>query len=718
MLCSASSLTIAASAFAQSAQQAAPSEDAPSSQSGVEDIVVTAQRREQSLQSVPVAVTAVSAESLVKSGVSDIGTLGSVSPGLVMNTNRASVTPYLRGVGTQSGDPGGSSSVAIYVDGVYYQAPAAGFFALNNIARVEVIKGPQGTLFGRNATGGLIHVITRDPSFTPSGEVSAGYGNYQTGTGSLYVTSGLSSNLAADFSAFGTYQGKGFGKNLTLGGDANYRREFAVRNKWLWTPGDDTRIVLAADYSQNSNDSGHIRAILPGSLGVGATPARGTLWDTQANLPSKADASQWGASLRIEQKFGDIKFTSTSAYRNVKSVANFDQDATPIPRVDAVFGEKTDTFQQEFTLGGGNDWLDFTAGIFFFTSNAKTTPITIRSDAIATLRVDRYATQGTDSYAAFAQATASVTPTTRITAGLRYSIDNVSIVGRDIAAMGNSRGPQGSVVAQAKQNVTFKKPTWRLAIDQDLADRVMLYASYSRGYKAGQYNVNSFSNPPVKPESLDAFEVGLKAETADRQLRVNGAAFLYKYSEIQLFRSAPGNPILVNAAAATIKGGDLELTWVPAFADDKFELRTAASYLDGEYSDYPNAAFFSPNPAGGLIQTDGDATGNTTIRSPKYTFSTTANYNVPLSAGHIDLSATFFHSAKFFFDPDNRTVQPAYSTLAGQISYTSDNGWYARIWGRNLTNTINYTAWSESTLGNLVVAAPPRTYGFTLGFKW
>lgn len=714
LISTAMTLIMASPAMAQANRDV----DSGAQSSGIEDIVVTAQRREQSLQTVPVSVTALTAQGLEQSGIKDIGTLGAVTPGLVMSTSRASVTPYLRGVGTQAGDPGGSASVAIYVDGVYYQAPAAGYFSFNNIKRLEIIKGPQGTLFGRNATGGLIHIITRDPSHDVSGEASLGYGNFETVTGSFYVTGGLSDTLATDVSLYGTYQGKGFGKNLTIGGDVNFRREIAVRNKWLWTPAEGTRVMAAFDYSGNANDTGHVRAIAPGTIAIGNTPARGSIYDVQANLPSDVKAHQGGASLRIEQEIGGLSLASITAYRRVESRALFDQDATPVPAVDAVFGERTNTFQQEFTLNGKTDWLNYTAGLFYFYSSASTTPITIRSSIIAPLRLDRFANQKANSYAAFAQATASVTDSTRVTAGLRYTIDQISVEGEDIAVAGNPRGPAGSVIAAAAQKKTYRSPTWRVAIDQDLGERMLAYASYSRGYKTGQFNLNSFSSPAVRPEELDAYEIGFKTDIADRQLRLNVAGFLYKYRDIQLIQIIAGAPILFNAAAAKIKGADVEATWVPRFAEDRLQMRASVSYLDGHYSSFPNAPFFVQNPAGGLIQTTRSAAGNDTVRSPKWTANVTADYRIPASFGNFDLNATYFHSAKFNFDPDGLTRQGAYDQVNAQITFTANAGWYLRVWGRNLTDKVYYSTAAESTLGVSVAAAPPRTYGVTAGVKW
>ncbi|WP_255325804.1 MULTISPECIES: TonB-dependent receptor [Sphingobium] len=685
---------------------------------GVEDIVVTAQRRGESLQKVPIAVAAISGASLARSGVADVGSLPAVAPGLIMTMSRASVTPYLRGVGTQSGDIGGSGAVAIYVDGVNYAAPAAGLFALNNVERIEVIKGPQGTLFGRNATGGLIHIITRDPSFTPTMEANIGYGNYKTFTGSAYASTGLTDNLALDFSLYGTHQGDGFGTNLVTGADAYFRREVALRSKLMWRPGDDTKVTLTGDYSNNHNDAGQVKTIAPGTLAIGGVPQRGSIYDTQINLPTKVRAPQWGVGLKIEQDLGTLTLTSLSAFRYVKSRANFDQDVTPAPVIDAVFAEATDTFQQEITVGGHSDWLDYTAGVFYMNSAAKSLPIQIRSATLGAQRLDRFVNQGLSSYAVFAQGTAKLTPSTRLTVGARYTIDKISVAGRDVAAAGNTSVPAGSNIRFATQDDTYKVPTWRLALDQDLTEGIMVYGSYSRGYKSAQYASQSFTAPPVRPEKMDAFEVGVKSSLFDRQLQLNVSAFHYNYRDIQLIIVQVGTPVIINAAGAKIKGLDFESTWVPRFVNNRFTLRAAGSFLDGHYTSFQNAPFYTPNPAGGLIVTRGDASGFDTIRSPKFSANVTADYKIPSQIGEFALSATYFHSSRFNFDPDGHSVQRGYDLLSGQISYTEPGEkWSVRLWGKNLTKTKYYVSWTSQSLGDSIVPGAPRTYGVTLGYK-
>jgi iron complex outermembrane receptor protein len=610
-----------------------------------------------------------------------------------------------------------------------------GLFSFNNIERIEVIKGPQGTLFGQSATGGLIHIITRDPQHDPQGQLKVSYGNYDTSTLSAYQTLGITDSLATDLSVFGTYQGEGFGRNLNIGGDVNYRREYAVRNKWLWTPGSDTRVVATVEYSANANDTGHVRAIKPGTRGVGNTPSRGSGYDTQGNLGDDVDASSYGGSVRVEHTFNGIQVISTSAFRHVQSSAIFDQDGTPFggpPGVDAIFREETDTYQQEFLLNGTVAKLDWTLGAFYFKDESKITPVSFNPGPVGARgwRIDRYATQELESIAAFAQGTYHLTDATRLTAGVRYTMDHRSIEGRDDVVIATIDGPiQGrpvvppgfpvviSPTGTLRQSKDFEEPTWRLALDHDLSDEVMVYASFSRGYKTGQYSVISYNSPAVNPEVLDAYEVGLKAELLARTLRINAAVFNYDYQDIQLLRVLAGGSAVVNAAKSRIRGADLDATWS---ATDNLQLSASVSLLDGEYRKYPDAEGFVPNPAGGNLRIPNyDASGNTTLNTPKWSATVTANYSVPVPIGALNFNLAYMHSDDVVYSVDQVDVQPAYGVLNASFGLRSqDERWGVTLFTRNLTDETYLASVSRSTLGDLVTLGPPRTYGMEFSYRW
>ena len=272
----AAALTAPFSAAAQAQPSASQGAQAGSSSSGrVAEIVVTAERRSETAQTVPISITAVTGRQLEVAGIKTTQDLVLATPGLTMTQTLNGVTPYIRGIGSQQATTEGA--VAVYVDNVYYASTQGAIFTLNNVDRVEVLKGPQGTLFGRNATGGLINVITRDPSFTPEIKGTIGYGNFNTLSGNLYVTGALTKNIAMDFALAGSDQGDGWGKNYFLGNDVNLRREWAVRSKLKADFSENTRAVLEVDYSRWRSDIGLTRQALPGTVAITGVRPVGTI---------------------------------------------------------------------------------------------------------------------------------------------------------------------------------------------------------------------------------------------------------------------------------------------------------------------------------------------------------------------------------------------------------------------------------------------------------
>jgi iron complex outermembrane receptor protein len=703
----------------------APAEQESAAQEGgLEEIIVVAQRRAEQLQDVPISITAITSETLAAGGVVDTQSLTVMTPGLQLNSVRSAIVPFLRGVGSLSINPGDEGATAIYVDGVLYPIAAANVFSLNNVERVEVLRGPQGTLFGRNAVGGLINIITRKPSedFGVEGEV--GYGNYDTFTGTGYVTGGLASGVAADLAVYYVNQGNGWGYNSFLGVDTNKNEELALRSKVLGEFG-ATTVTLTGDYTLGYSDIGSSRQVVPGARVTGGGGFAGTIYDNTAETPPYTRKEQYGGSLRIEQELGDFELQSTTAYRHYDVVSNLDSDGTPLRVVSIITRDQSQTFQQEVLLTGSVGTVDLTAGLFYFFSDAGIRPFFTRS-VRPPLNHDIYSRMRTNSYAGFAQGTYELTPSTRLTAGLRYTRDEREIEAVQYAAAGNT-APVGTVLIttdtfpEEAKDRSWGKLTWRGVIDQELAQDVMAYASISRGFKSGTFGTASPFSPAVEPETLDAYEVGLKADLFDRSLRVNLAAYHYDYKNIQLTALTPeGAIVLLNAAAADIDGADAEITYVVPIAEGRLQFRANASYVDGIYSSFPRALFFTPLAAGGNAQVLGDATGNRIINTPKFTTSVGVDYAVDIgSAGTLELSATWAHNSGFYWDPENRLREPAYNIVNTQISFAApDESWRVRLFARNLLDERYYAYVSPSRAGDPGAGAPPLTYGVAVGFKF
>ncbi|MEP6869656.1 MAG: TonB-dependent receptor [Novosphingobium sp.] len=745
-------------AHAQSTSVPAQPEEAKSG--GVSEIIVTAQRREQKLQDVPVAISAATGEMLKSSGLTNTEQLGTLVPGLVMTKQRVSSAPYLRGVGTQNVAVGDEPNVSTYVDGVYMASNAVIAFDLNNIERIEVLRGPQGTLFGRNATGGAIQVITRKPSHETRVEGNFGYENYETIRGQLYATTGLSDNMAIDLALTGTHQGRGWGKQIYTNQDVYFKRNWGVRSKLLWEPSPDTTVTLAGDYSENHGDIGKTRGIICGTVtangtnSLGAIVAAGTpsscgFFDAQDSLTDRTSLiKSAGASLVINHDFGDLSLTSTSAYRYsfAHYVTDTDAGQPIVSSIDLL--EHTDTLQQEFLLQGRSGGLNYTAGLFLFYANGKHDPLLKRNAYSPSpfTNVDELTENKTFSYAPFAQLSYDFGQGTTITGGLRFTSDRREFVGSKVA---DPYTPEpfvfnpGAVLFHQDEGRTYKKVTWRGSIDHRFSPNLLVYGSVSRGFKSGVYNSTSVgtsvSNPPVRPETLDAYEIGFKSDLLDRQLRFNVSAFHYNYKDIQLFSIVGATAFLINAAKGRINGVDIESVFQPHIGKGDLRLTTNMSFVDAKYTNFPNAQFFIPKPAsacgpatspnpsqttgaptGGNLQCVGDASGHTMIKAPKFTLSADLFYALPISeTDKATFDITWSHNSGYFFDPDSRLKQKAYNLVNAQVGLSFADGRYGvRAYVRNLLNTKYVPAVQTSTLTDSFIPGDPMTYGLAVDFKF
>jgi iron complex outermembrane receptor protein len=730
----AASLGLGAPMTAHAADAAA---DAPAA-NVIQEVVVTAQRREESLQRVPISVTALSADTIEKSNVTTNQSLDVVTPGLVTTNVQGATQVYIRGVGSQGTVPATESSVAQYVDGVYLASLTGAIYNFNNIERVEVLRGPQGTLFGRNATGGVIQVITKKPQFDPTLHVSASYGNYETSQGSLYVSGGLTDMIAASLAVYAQDQSKGFGRDLTTGKNQNYVDDFAARSEILIKPSDRFSVLLSADYDRTRNDIGMTRDYLPGRRTVLGTIPTASGFDTNYNYRTFAVVQQWGVSQDVNADLGFATLRSITAYRFYRFNQHYDQDATTARIIDVINANDQKTFQQEFLLSGHTSKVDWTTGAFLFWFQTVLKPLESAASPVSTTNVDRWTNNDTMSYAAYAQGTYSITDDLKFTAGLRYTADRTKMSGTLVAIAGNPN-PAGTVLAQVNdKKLNADKLTWRLALDYQINPDVLVYASANRGFKSGQFNTSSITQVPTRPETLDAYEIGLKADMFDRRLRFNASAFHYDYRDLQLVEVAPPpiNIQTLNAARARENGAEFEVIAAPPVAVGHFQIGANFTLLDAKYSSFPNAPYFVPNPysapppgvicgapssvaPGGNSSCKFDASGLRMIRTPKWTAGANVDYSFEVGRGELDLYLNYYHSDGFFWETSNRTRQAPYDLVNGEISYAiTGTGLRFRIFGRNLTDQRYYAAVSEQAVGDLGALAPPRTYGVGVDYKW
>jgi len=683
----------------------------------IQEIVVTAQRREESLQKVPISVSAISGSDAAMRGVTDTALIQTSVPGLEMTREENSSTPFLRGVGSTNGQVGTEPSVATYVDNVYVGTGQAALFSFNNIERVEVLRGPQGTLFGRNATGGVINIITRDPTNDSKLDANIGYSNYNTFDGAFYGSTGLTDDLSANLAAYGHKQNDGWGRNVTTGQAVYKGYDQGLRGKLKWRAGDRTTVLLSGDYNKSRSEEGMNFVIAPGAVGIDGSTYKGG-FSPEGGSIDRSIVEQYGTALKIDHDMDWASLSSISSYRVVDSDFTLDQDATPLPVVDAIVNQSNKTFTQELqVLSPKGSALDWIVGAYYYNDNSAFVPLVIQN------LLDIYARQKTGSIAGYVQATDEILPDTDVTGGLRYTRDQRSVHG---VLATNSEVPIPGT--EASQSTVFSKLTYRASIDHHFGSDITAYASYNRGFKSGVYNLLSYTAAPVKPEVLDAFEVGVKSDLLNRHLRLNASLFTYDYSQIQITQIVAGSTKSINAGRARISGGELELVAAPT---TNFKVTGGLSVLDGRYSEFDNGPFNIPNPAvcgnppvqtgpatGGNLQCPVNLAGKTAVRAPALTFNLAADWGIPTSIGRFDLNASLYSNSGFYWEPDNKFRQPAYRLVNTAIQWTEPGGhYYIRAWAKNLFNAYYSSYAFETTLETGTSPAPPRTYGFTLGYS-
>jgi iron complex outermembrane recepter protein len=724
-------------AVAAGAQAAEVSGDADAQSGGaLQEVVVTANKRSENIQNVPIAIQAFSASDLAGRGIQSTADIASVVPGLTMQGSMNGLQPHLRGVGTTAISAGEENSIATYLDGVYIANLSGSLLQLNDVKSVEIDKGPQGTLFGRNATGGVISITTKDPSHELSGIGSISYGNYQTAVGSLYVTGGISQTLAADLAAYVSNQNQGYGINLFNGEEVNRQQDLAFRSKWLFTPTDVDRAVLAFDFERTHSSYLDGYQIVPGhptNWGPGAPPFGqpflfpGRPWDVDAYAQPLDNFKQGGVSLNYQHEFSFGRLTDITAFREARKDVFWSAEDVPAPVEAAGWIEKDRQISEEIQLASADtSVVKWVAGFFFLDGSAAYLPFIIEGTAAAPpplQRINFIADEVTTSYAGFGQATAPVgfIPDTNVTAGLRYTAEKRALTGTTILDFVPPIPSLSTGLVDESKN--FDKWTWRLSLDHHFTDTLLGYVSYNRGFKSGVYNTIPPGGDPVAPEVLDAYEAGIKSDWLSHRLRVNSSVFFYKYSELQVTIFKATNAQLENAANAHIYGLDLDLEAQPV---ENLTLGMSFEYLHDRFVSFPQAQILIPQTVaqgGGNLLEIGSAAGNKLPYTPDYAASLTLDYELPTQLGQFALNASYSYQSTWFGGPDNNLKAPISNLANAQISWIPAHQDKLKVflWAKNLTNQAvpMWLAAANNPGGrDDRINEPPRTYGLKLQYTF
>jgi iron complex outermembrane receptor protein len=723
-----------ASASAQaSAAAAVPASSNAEEDDEIEVIVVTAQGREQNSHNVPIGVTAVTAEKLQAMGADSIEELAVTTSSLTLTGRVGNATPIIRGVGSSTNNGGTESAVAVYVDGAYIPSIAGMKFSFNNIERIEVLKGPQGTLYGRNATGGLINIITREPTSKPTLIAGLRLDDYQTAEQTFYGSMGLAQDLAGDLAVFHSDQNQGYGRNKANGHEIYESGETGLRSSLLWTPAPATRLRLSADYTNVDTSKGVGRQADRGARTIDGQGPQADYHDVNSNLDPFYIVEGGGAALKATHEFQGLKLLSLSAYRDGRSHFSLDLDASPAPIVNLDVQETNRSLSQTLQLQSNDDGpMTWVAGLYYFdysvdyllqTRGSLTTPIGGLSIVESSM--------DTTSYAAYAQATYAIDPETHVTLGLRHTEDERKFSGA--FRRPNATAPVPTFAeGTAPPKYEADEPTWSVALDRHFNEQVLGYVSYNRGFSSGNFSMIDPNASPVRSEILDAYEVGAKTELLDRRVRINTAAFWYDYDHMQLRAAAEqGGTRLISVPGVRIRGFEIEGTWLPSA---RLELNAGATLLDSKFTDYPDANISEPRPApagGNFYCVSGQqaassscpesvrprlasltAEGNELPRAADFTGTLSVSYRQPIAVGKIGLSASAAYNDGFFWASDNRSRQHAYTMINAQIDWTSpDRRYRVYMFGKNLDDEEYSQFVTSDSYGDIASSAPPRTLG-------
>lgn len=764
---------VAALLLAPAAQAAAqdvvssPSETASDDQIG--EIIVTAQKRGENVQKVPIAITALSGDTLAQDGVVTTLDLTQAVPGLQINNLFQSSNPtiFLRGVGVNDFNPASSGAVGVTVDDVFLNSGVGQLFAVFDIDRVEVLKGPQGTLYGRNTTGGVINYATKRPSFSPdfSASVTAGRFNqlfFDAAGGGALIEDKLAARASLTIK-----RRDGWAVNLQDGRDINDLETYAGRLQFLLTPSSDIEI-------HNKIEGGITKSSALGhqSLGifnstenrpctgaeiVARTICVNPITGYQANadidefntnvLNNSEKLTNFADRLLVSIDTGNINITSVTAFVYNKRELNQDVDYSPFAIAELpLWTEKSEQVSQELRISSnGSGPLKWIVGAYYlqerlsslvnFTLLREFNPDPTQpffDPASSIMTVERDFTQRTTSKAVFAQLDYELTDSLTATAGIRYTDDRKKLSFITYAGPVNpdsnsqarlqdrllgfidSNPGNGAIDPPSRTVTTLKKPTWRLALAYQAAPTVNAYASYSRGVRSGGYNTGAlFSGVEfneVNSESIDAFEVGLKSDLLDRRLRLNLAAFYYNYRNLQVFSLEPdpngAAPIQrLQNADAEIYGAEVDIQARPMSGLD---IQLGAAYVHATYSDFVDPI-------------RGDFRGNNLDKAPRLQMTGRATYSYDIGddwTGRI--GADFSYQSKVFFSAVN--AEPMASGRHGEINlnagFAHRDGIDLSLFVRNVGNKRYRADMNDlSSLGfYFPIYNEPRTYGVTVRY--
>ena len=703
----------------------------------LEEVVVTATKRSVALQDLAGSANVLGADKLGPGGIQEVRDMQVDIPNLSLGDQFGFARVFMRGIGMTSIDIGGEGAVAFLQDGAIIPRPAAQLMGMFDLDQVEVLRGPQGTLYGRGATAGAINMVTAKPGKELGGYLSVTAGNYSLAQfkGAIDVPMGdaFSMRLAGSLDSR-----DGYGNNIFTGSDINDRDASAYRATFVYDAGGPLTATLSAQYYEEDDNNYAFSyfgqsegSSIPVPFGVPILGGNtvdmvgGGFYDINSDQEPINDRDGQLINLTIDYAFNDHwSLKSITSSQSMDRFLRDDLDSTDAN----LFGqnnytEESDSFGQELILNYSADRLDVLGGVMYFEEELYgevRVPLTnlcflLAPDACGTpvgdfLNGGNYLQDGDvdiEAWGAYVEANYSISDKLSLIAGLRYNYEE-----RD--GTGSFIFDAISLNVPTNQRESWNDLTPRITLQYSPNDNMLLYATYTEAFKSGVINTGSTS-PPLDPETVDAFEVGLKGQNASGTLRYSVAAFFYDYQDMQIsFVDETSTVSTVNAAEAENSGIELE---VDGSLGNGFAFDFYLTYLNAEYQE-----FFNGDYANGFAITD--LSGNTLPNAPESTAKLGLTWAGAVGGGTLTVRGEAYYQDDVYFTEWNRkdAYQKSYEQLNASVDYSWNDQWLLSLWGRNLSD--------EEVMSNNIITAPlydslrvgavlpPRTYGATVSYQF
>jgi len=730
------------------AAQSASDED----QGGVQDIVVTAQKKSENLQDVPISVTAIGGEALGAAQATTLqalqGTIPNVQIDNFSNTPQSAVFT-IRGIGVIEPDPYAGNTVSIVVDGVPQFFSMGALLDLYDVDRIEVLRGPQGTLFGANTTGGVINVVTKQPTGDFGGTFKAVYGNYNRFdvTGSIEAPI-IKDVLSAKIAAIHT-QREGWVTNVVDGSDMGRKNLEAYRGYLRFTPTPDFDATLQGEYANARNGSpivisgayaGEAIYEAPANNGMYVGPCAGggqcyapdKYFGANNSVPDISNMDTYSGGLTMNWRntpLGDL--TSITGYKKFKLTEYTDQDGTTDFKNDTYRRTRGWQFSQELRSNiEVNDDVNLLIGGFYLKDHYDHIQAYRLQFAAPGLLQINLQNQDNYSISGFAQGYWQATDRLKLQAGIRYSHERTVSAPSLISSIGDPAGSNytgegnfviGSFTTGGRES--WNNVGWKLGADYEIGDHKLVYGSWTRGFKSGGFTarvgVPADGANPFDPETVDTFEAGLKADFLDRRLRTNLAVFYTNYRDMQVAQiyfdtdtNTQGNRIL-NAGKSEIKGFEFETTAVPV---EGVTLHGSLAYLDAKYK-----TFLFQDPLSGDTL---DLKGYRLQNAPKWSATFGVNFVIPVGNGaELVSDSTYAYTASKYYtailDTPRSKIQPTHLVDTTLTFFPEGKKWSIGFWAKNLLDSRYLsTVYDSPGYGGIAGYAPPRQFGGSATFNF